>query len=419
MAHEDNHNFDRSSSGTWGHHVPNGCGAAGPDPNWPYANSNVNEVGFNTRLPWTANTIVPNTFPDFMSYCQSGSTPTKWISPYRWTNLFNNFPSLAVSAQSTDVVKAIQDVYYISGQIHRDGTGSLQPILRQAGIPTPDIQKGDYAIQLIDASGNVLSTTSFFSTFLDDPEEPVNTAYFNFQIPVPIQTPGISSKPAASPRAVSALPAKVQLTKGTQVLAEIKASPNAPTVTINAPSAGQTISGTTTVKWTASDADGDALTFNMLYSPDNGKLWLPVAAGITPTQLAVNTDQLPGGSQAIFRVVATDGFNTTQVDSAPFTKQAGTPTVQILSPASSTLVSPGTLVQLDGQASDPGNADLPDSAYVWSEGDTIFGQGRTTTAVLTPGQHTLTLKATSGGQIGEASVSIFVGTKVYLPLTIR
>ena len=417
MAHEDNHNFDRSAGGTWGRHVPNGCGAAGPDPSWPYANSNINQAGFDTRLPWSSNAVVPSTFPDIMSYCQSGGSPTKWISPYRWTNLFNNFPAPAFTAQdanAVDIVKAIQDVYYISGQLNRDGTGSLQPILHQKGIPTADIQTGDYSIDLVDANNGVISTTPFFSAFQDDPEEPVNTAYFNFQIPVPAQSPGIDVQ------SVSALPAKVQLKKGAQVLSEIKASANAPTVTITAPTAGQAISGTTTLKWTASDADGDALTFNVLYSPDNGQTWQPVAAGITGNQLNVNTDQLPGGSQAIFRVVATDGFNTTQADSAAFTKAASAPTVQILSPLPNTTGAPGDVVQLEGEASDPGNANLPDTSFVWTEGDNILATGRIGAAMLAPGQHTLTLKVTNGGsQIGESNVSVFVGTKVHLPIVVR
>jgi hypothetical protein len=84
MAHEINHNLDRDPAGTWGHHTPFGCGATGPDPSWPYANANIQEVGFDTRSPIDADHVVPQNFPDVMSYCQSGALPTKWVSPYRW-----------------------------------------------------------------------------------------------------------------------------------------------------------------------------------------------------------------------------------------------------------------------------------------------------------------------------------------------
>ncbi|NJM40827.1 MAG: hypothetical protein HC853_08670, partial [Anaerolineae bacterium] len=110
LAHEINHNLDRSNNGTWGRHVPNGCGADGTDPNWPYANRNINEVGFDTRLPWAASgsklTVIPNTDPDLMSYCQSGHLPTKWISPYRWQNLYNTFFAGYVGAKRSISARA-------------------------------------------------------------------------------------------------------------------------------------------------------------------------------------------------------------------------------------------------------------------------------------------------------------------------
>ncbi|HWQ82977.1 MAG TPA: hypothetical protein VN363_00330, partial [Anaerolineales bacterium] len=127
MAHEINHNLDRSLDGTWGRHVPGGCGAGGPEgPTWPYANDDLQEVGFDTRLPWqtTASkvTAIPANWPDFMSYCQSGKLPTKWISPYRWTHISDVFVN-NVNRNLLNRVDEITEVFYISGTVFPDGTG--------------------------------------------------------------------------------------------------------------------------------------------------------------------------------------------------------------------------------------------------------------------------------------------------------
>jgi len=92
MAHENNHNLDRSADGTWGRHAgPDGanCDAAGPDPDWPYANDDIQEIGLDTSV-WPPRIVLTNK-PDFMSYCDSPVLPTKWISPYRWEHLFAEY----------------------------------------------------------------------------------------------------------------------------------------------------------------------------------------------------------------------------------------------------------------------------------------------------------------------------------------
>jgi len=55
------------------------------------------------------------------------------------------------------------------------------------------------------------------------------------------------------------------------------------------------------------DPDGDALTYSLLYSNDEGASWQAQATNLTGTGLELNTNQLPGGS-GLLRVVASDGF---------------------------------------------------------------------------------------------------------------
>jgi hypothetical protein len=410
MAHEINHNLDRSASGTWGRHTPFGCGAVGPDPSWPYTNSNVNEIGFDTRLPWSSGggqlTVVPSSDPDIMSYCQSGHLPTKWISPYRWQNLFGTLTSSA-DAHTLQQASQVGNVYYISGQVNRDGSAKLNPVLYQPGMPSQGVPRGKYAVQLLDANDTILASQPFNVVFPDDPEEPVDAIYFNFQIAPPVV-------PGQAPLAGM----KVRLVLGGTTLDEIQQSNNAPTVSITAPTGGENWSGLQTLKWDANDLDGDPLSYTVLYSQDNGTIWNPVGTTISDT-LDVDLDQLPGGTQAIFRVIASDGFNNSQADSNPITVGDHAPQVTILAPVAGVVVKPGSALALSGDAQDLEDGSLPDSAFVWTEGSTVLGSGRTLSAQLPAGTYALTLSVgDSSGNTGQASVEVKVAYQVSLPLVL-
>src|SRR5206468_2105282 len=98
-----------------------------------------------------------------------------------------------------------------------------------------------------------------------------------------------------------------------QVLASRQASANSPVVRVTSPNGGETLSGTNaTFTWTASDTDGDALKYLLEYSKDNGITWKAMAVNLTSTSFRADLTVLPASTQALFRVSASDGFNTTQ-----------------------------------------------------------------------------------------------------------
>ncbi len=438
MVHEINHNLDRSTDGTWGRHVANpacndsiringgavppgcithshglrgirlhdnnwGCGAAGPDPNWP-RNANrddqLGEVGFDTRLPWVdgdaaRDTVIPNNYPDFMSYCQSGRLPTKWISPYRWQKLFNNFATVAnphPANELDNLVDKIQEVYYVSGDLNRDGTGSLDPVLVQPGIPTEDVKAGDYSLEVLDASGKLLLTVPFFASFVNVEGEEVDAVPFNFQLP--------------AQDGAAALVLKL----GEQVLDEIEVSANAPSIAVLEPNGSEQWSGVQTIRWSASDADGDDLSFVILYTPDDGETWVPVANGVQGDSHEVDTSFLPGGDGARIRVIATDGFNTTEDDSdRTFEVERKSPQVNILSLEEGAQFRSGQAVRFMGDATDTEEGSIPEDSLFWSVDDAGFGTGRELEAVLPDGTHEVALTAVdSEGNAGSASVRITV-----------
>lgn len=92
-------------------------------------------------------------------------------------------------------------------------------------------------------------------------------------------------------------------------------SANAPVVEIAAPRAGARLTpqgGTIRVSWRGADADGDALTYMLLYSPDDGRTWRVVAHEIEGTSFDVPVTGRPAAAR--LRVVATDGARSGQAE---------------------------------------------------------------------------------------------------------
>lgn len=405
MAHEINHNLDRSSDGRWGRHVPDGCGAGGPDAYWPYADDDIQEVGFDTRLPWqtTASKVsaIPDNWPDFMSYCQSGKLPTKWISPYRWNHISEVF-AININRTMLDRVDEITDVFYLSGTVYPDGTGVLDPALQQLGMPSEGVLPGDYRLELQDSAGAPLASLPFAKGFVDVEGEPLEMNFFSYQI----------AKPAG------AVVDSIVLYKGSSELDRITASDNPPTVSLTSPNGGETWGGDETVTWTANDPDHDELTFTLLYSPDNGVAWFPLAAGLTGTSYNLNTIQLVGGEQALIRIIASDGFhNAEDTSDAFFTVANNAPVVSIQSPKPSAQVPIGVPTTYTGDAFDVEDGGvLPEEAFVWLVDGEPVADGRSASFPLEYGVHTITLVAgDSQGLDGEASIQVFAGEQLFLP----
>ena len=106
--------------------------------------------------------------------------------------------------------------------------------------------------------------------------------------------------------------------------------PSAPEVT--APAAGITVSGLTTVSWTASiDPDaGQTITYSVYYSVDGGTNKHPIAAGVTGLNLQWDTLDLAAGSYQVF-VQAFDGIDVSEYGNS------GIFTVKALPPMTDTL----------------------------------------------------------------------------------
>ena len=234
---------------------------------------------------------------------------------------------------------------------------------------------GSFTLELRDAAGTALVSRSFDLDLTENHENPLGPWGFLRALPW-------------DARATSLV-----LRSGDRVLAEQRASGNAPTVRVLTPGEGVDWGGVRRVTWEASDADGDALVFAVQYSSDGGRTWTPLAideSGASPT---VDADLLAGSRDCLVRVLASDGFRTTVALSAVFGVERHQPTAQIVGEP---LVQPSGQVLMEGVATDADDGIVGDERLVWSSDRAgALGVGPTlVTPPLTAGLHRITLTVT-------------------------
>jgi hypothetical protein len=207
---------------------------------------------------------------------------------------------------------------------------------------------------------------------------------------------------------------RIVLLNGARELASRTVSTNPPVVRLVSPNGPITPppSGILEVRWTASDADGDPLTYMLLYSNDGGQRFEPLDAALTALTRNVPLADLKGGNQALFRIVASDGVNTTMDDQdAPMRIAQKLPVPEILSPGDGEMFAADEAIVLIGEAFDLEDGHLDGTALEWSS-DVAgpLGTGRSLSASgLSPGSHVIFLTATdSVGASASASVTVEV-----------
>ena len=192
----------------------------------------------------------------------------------------------------------------------------------------PPIAPGPYAIRLRSAANNVLADYAFTPGEADSGWLP-----FGQVVDFVVGT------------------AKVELVRlsDNTVLDAKSVSANPPVVSsVAAPTAAG--ANEVQLSWTASDPDGGALRFDILYSRDGGVTFQPVQFGVPGTSTTIDTSLLGGSTTAIFQVIASDGVNTGYANSPQFTMAPKAPIVQILTPADGIRVHWGDVVNLSGRA---------------------------------------------------------------------
>jgi REJ domain len=338
---------------------------------------------------------------DYMSY---GDEP-KWISPHTYERLFaaqlnaltatlsNSSAGPALEGMST--FGSSQQALYVSGRIQQPGNQVTVNTLYQLPLNVDrGTGKGGYVLELQKSNGQVLSRRRFDPlTFTDG----VGTSFPFFEV-LPY-----SSKAA-----------RLVIKKGNTVLFVRKRGAHAPAINIQAPAGGEVWGmGPQTITWQGSDADGDALLYTVQYSPDLGQRWTTLALNLTETTWQVDASLLAGSgpNQALIRILASDGFNTTSAVSLPFTVSDKAPMIRIATPADGSTFNERQLIDFIGAAFDTEDGTVDEADYTWSsDRDGILGQGaELQLQTLSVGHHTITLTVQDrAGNTSQTSIAIDV-----------
>lgn len=416
VAHEVAHCLGREHAGN--DHGENDGG--GFDPHFPYPHGGIGEVGFDTTAMQAIPTRAPfpigvptlsdpcrgiaDHYHDFLAY-----GGPRWISPYTYEALFRSgfrgggrFAGAPVdegAIQSEPVFYTVSqtgDFLFFAGKMLANGSLALDPFSTSQLPAGTRVRQGTgrFTLELAAHDGRILSTSKFDFTPIADTED--------------------GSKPFS---AVAPLPtgvARILIKDGASVLATREVSANAPVVKLLSPNGGESWIGTgrQAISWTASDNDGDLLTYALQYSRDGGQTWQLIADQLKETSYEFDASWLPGSQQARVRVIATDGVNTSRDQSdALFTVARKAPWMTIFSPEDKSLLNLSQLLSFEGSASDYEDNSIPDAKLIWSsDRDGQLGVGnRIDVTKLSVGVHVVTLAAKdSDGMEGRASVTVLV-----------
>lgn len=381
---------------TYGRKHPGFCGGnSHDDDDYPYIDGITGQTGFDlgdAALGLSMDVYPGNIHHDLMTYCDD-----QWMSDYTYEGIMDYLEDLGGGGGGAPLAEGL----IIQGDLNLTrNQAQLRPFLRLPGLEeTARPASSPFSVELRNAAEAVL-VRHLFEPAEDTETEPGEDIMASFDLVVPW------------------LPAtrRIVVLRGGTELTSRAVSANAPQVRLSSPS-GQNgfedAEGILLARWEASDADGDPLTFTLLYSPDAGQSWHPIDAGLTSLRRDVRLDEIPGGDRAIFRIIATDGVNTASDDQDfPTFVPNNPPFPRILSPADNEEVPSDRPVILEGDAFDREESHLEGDALVWTS-DTTGGRLGTGTSIsvtgLAPGLHRFTLTATaSDGGSGSVSVSVVV-----------
>lgn len=400
MGHEVGHNVGRGHPSQG-----NSCGHSASDDNFPYTNAaigtggmwgfDVGDIGLNGDL--TPCVYPNNTWRDMMSYCDN-----QWISDYTYEGIFDFLTAQqAVPATTPRPVRAGTDTIALFGTIYDDSDTAVFQVVGLWDSPGPysPPSGGAYQMRLLDSNGSELAVYDF-----DGDANDANPSNLGFGVVVPF------------PLGAS----EIELVRNSDslLLGTHQISANAPTVSnVELVGATNPVTGTATLQWQASDADGDALMFDVYYTDDNGATYTAYALAVMETSVQLDTNQMGGSTQARFRVTANDGTRLAEAESATFTMANKPPRVTFLTPQDGLEVRYGTAVNFIAEVEDP-QVHIPDAQIGWYVNNIYTGiTGPNYTAYLLPvGVNEIEVLAYNGlGQLTLKGINVIVNDDLDYP----
>jgi hypothetical protein len=361
--------------------------------------------GFDARFAYNdfANLNVVNPFKTWavMSYC-GGGNQSSWSSIPTWESLFDApTPKPATSTSNAE------SSLLVFGSIDVDtGVATIDPVSEAEGPPLDEIESEaakSHRVSLIGFDGLEIAG-----------------------VDIAIEVVGLHgvqdtelSVEKVSPSFVASLPKPDQPIAGVVAsdangeIGRRNASANPPVVNIVAPASGELLdTEQVTLAWNASDPDGDALTYDILYSADDGNSWEALTVFYPDQSITLNRKALAATNAGRLRVVASDGVHTAVAESSAFAVADNRPFIKIHQPAPGSFYSGDQLLPLDVVGFDPDLGALEGPQIVWSSdlnGEIATGNRPELFASnLLPGRHTLTVASTGPGLTTEEQVQIVI-----------
>ncbi len=431
FGHELTHDYDVLHTNT-----ADSCGSNDSSSDFPYGSSSIQEFGFN---PYTGKIYDPSQTHDLMSYCPAGGSKQGWIAPFTWNKMYNDL-SLAASQSSQDSAKPITlyttdaaQSLVVNATIFNPANkpavpGKLNDLYKTGGGAATKIVPGDYAVELRDMNASTLLSQSFVVDF--ESEYTAGNAAHAGEPHAPGDAPPFPPTPTDKVDVSFIIPwvdgtTSVALVHQGQTIDQRLVSANPPQVLITNPTGAEAWKAGEqhALQWQGLDLDGDPLTYTVSYSDDGGSNWILLAGELSVPTYTVNVDDMAGGSDVRFRVIATDGINTgvDETDQAISIPNKA-PQVTILNPAPHAHIPVGGVAVLQGYGTDLEDGALPDNALTWSsdrQGTLGIGPSLPLNNLLS-GWHTLKLTGMdSNGIATSTTVRVYIGVAVYLPLAVR
>ena len=271
---------------------------------------------------------------------------------------------------------AVPQVFHFVGTLGITGTVTrLDSYLSTAAEPLTPLTSGPYYLVFLDPANHVLAADGFAVQF-DSSHGGVTRA-----TPIHLSRP----MPAGATR--------VQIWKNQTPLAAYTLSAHAPLVSLSAPVGGVfTATQDVMITWSASDTDGDPLTFSLAYSRDDGATWQTIVAGLSGNSYVWNTGLAAGSAVGRIRLTAGDGFNSASAISNRFSVAGKAPVVSITTPQQASAYVEAQPVHFEGLGTDLEDGLLAPSSLLWaSDRDGFLGSGEALSVTLSVGTHRFTL----------------------------